>query len=59
MRVLVGDLALSVQDEDRDVGPVDRLQGLHHGKFLDAFEHLAAAPQSRRVDQNVTTAPDR
>src|SRR5437879_7214270 len=40
VRVLVRDLALSIHNEDRNVGPIDGLQGLYDGALLDAFEYL-------------------
>src|SRR5438552_9873147 len=56
VRVLVRDLALSIQNEDRNVGPIDGLQGLYDGELLDAFEYLPAASQSGRVDEDIAAA---
>ncbi len=59
VRVLVRDLPLGVQHEDRDVGPIDGLQGLHDRELLDAFENLPAASQSGGIDEDVASPLDR
>src|SRR5438128_7421752 len=56
VRVLVRDLALRIHNEDRNVGPIDGLQGLYDGELLDAFEYLPAASQSGRVDEDIAAA---
>ena len=53
MRVLLGDAGVGVEHQHDDVGVLDGLQRFHHRKFLDGFEHLAAAPYAGRVDQRV------
>ncbi len=40
-----------VQQQQHDVGLVDRLQGLDDRELLDRLEHLALAPQARGIDQ--------
>jgi hypothetical protein len=56
MRVLLGDRVLGVEQQHDDVGVLDRLQRLDDGELLDRFEHLAAPPDARRVDQRVALA---
>ena len=47
---------MSIHNEDRNVGPIDGLQGLYDGELLDAFEYLPAASQSGRVDEDIAAA---
>ena len=56
MRVLVGDAVRRIDDEDHDVGTVDRLHRLHHRELLDRLEHAAALAHAGGVDEQVAPA---
>ena len=53
VRVLLGHALARVEQQDHDVGVLDRLQRLHHRELLDRLEHLAPAADAGGVDQRV------
>ena len=55
VRVLLGHALARVEQQDHDVGVLDRLQRLHDRELLDRLEHLAAPADARGVDQRVAT----
>src|SRR5690606_36250356 len=52
-RILVGDVLGRIEQQDADVGVLDRLQRLHRREFLDRLVDAAASAQAGGVDPRV------
>ena len=49
--VLLADPLLGIDQDERDVGPIDRLDGLDDGVFLQSKADAALPADSRGIDQ--------
>ena len=53
VRILIGDVLLGIEQQDRHMGILNGLKGLDHGELLHRLEDAALSPKPCRVDQAI------